>query len=80
MRLKNLKNGKAADMKEVTGEMLKGEGNKVVDWIWKVCNMAVESGVELEEWRWVVIVPLYKVKGEGTECKNYRGISLLSVV
>ena len=25
-------------------------------------------------------VPLYKVKGERTECKNYRGISLLSVV
>ena len=27
-----------------------------------------------------MIVPLYKVKGERTECKNYRGISLLSVV
>ena len=27
-----------------------------------------------------MIVPLYKGKGEGTECKNYRGISLLSVV
>ena len=27
-----------------------------------------------------MIVPLYKCKGEGTECKNYRGITLLSVV
>ena len=25
-------------------------------------------------------VPLYKGKGERTECRNYRGISLLSVV
>ena len=27
-----------------------------------------------------MIVPLFKGKGEVTECKNYRGISLLSVV
>ena len=27
-----------------------------------------------------MIVPLYKGKGERTECKNYRGIYLLSVV
>ena len=27
-----------------------------------------------------MIVPLYKIKGERFECKNYRGISLLSVV
>ena len=29
--------------------------------------------------RSVVIVPLYKGKGERTECKNYRGISLYVV-
>ena len=28
----------------------------------------------------VVAVPLNKSKGESTECNNYRGISLLSVV
>ena len=27
-----------------------------------------------------MIVPLYKGKGKRTECKNYRGISFLSVV
>ena len=42
--------------------------------------MAFESGIVLEIWRSAVIVPLYKGKGERTECKNYRGISLLSVV
>ena len=31
-----------------------------------------------EDWRSAVIVPLYKGKRERTECKNYRGISLLS--
>ena len=42
--------------------------------------MAFESGVVLEDWRSTVIVPLYKGKGEKLECKNCRGISLLSVV
>ena len=41
--------------------------------------MAFESGVVPEDWRSAVIVPLYKSKGNMTECKNYRGISLLSV-
>ena len=42
--------------------------------------MPFESDVLPDEWRSVVIVPLYKGKGERTECKNYKGISLLSVV
>ena len=29
-----------------------------------------------EDWRSAVIVPLYKGKGERTECSNFRGISL----
>ena len=37
--------------------------------------MAFERGVVAEDWRSAVIVPLYKVKGERAECKNYRGIS-----
>ena len=32
-RVKQLKNGKAADKDEVTGEIVKGGGEVVVDWI-----------------------------------------------
>ena len=42
--------------------------------------MAFESGIMPENWRSAVIVRLYKGKGERTECKNYRGTNLLSVV
>ena len=66
-----LKNGKVAFKDEVTGEMIKGGGNWVVDWIWRLCNMAFESVVVPEDWRSAVIVPLYKGKGERTECSNY---------
>ena len=48
----------------------------MVDWMWRLCNMAFESGVVPGDWRSAVIVPLCKGKGERTECKNYRGISL----
>ena len=41
--------------------------------------MAFENGGGSEDWR-SVIVPLYKGKGERTECKNYRGIILFNVV
>ena len=75
-----LKNGNAAGKDEVTEEMINGGGNRVVDWIWRMCNMAFESGVMLEDWRSAVIIPLYNGKGERKECGNYRGISLLSVV
>ena len=45
VRVGKLKNGKAAGKDEVTGEMIKGGGDRVVDWIWRLSNMAFESGV-----------------------------------
>ena len=65
---------------EVKGEMIKGEDDSVVDWIWRLCNMVFESGGVPKDWRSAVIVPLYKGKGERTECRNYKGISLLSMI
>ena len=52
----------------------------LLDWIWRICNITFKNGIVPEGWRSAVIVPLYKGKGERTECKNYRGISLLSLV
>ena len=43
--------------------------------------MAFESGVGPEEdWRSAVIVLLYEGKGERIKCRDYRGISFLSLV
>ena len=65
-----LKNRKVAGKDEIMGEMIKGEGNRVVDWIWMLCNTSLESGVVSEDWRSAVIVSLYKGKGERTDCNN----------
>ena len=74
VRVGKLKNGKAEDKDEIIGEIIRGEGDRAVDWIWRVCNMAFESGDVPEGRRSAVIVPFYKGKGERTECRNYRGI------
>ena len=50
-KVKKLKNGKD----EVTEEMVKGGGEVVVDWIWKLCNMAFESNVVPEDLKSAVI-------------------------
>ena len=50
VRVDELKNGKAAGIDKITGEMIKVGGDRVVDWIWRQCNMAFESGVVPEDW------------------------------
>ena len=52
----------------------------MIDWASKFCNMAFEKGAVPEEWKTAVTVSIYRGTGERTEYKNYRGISLVSVV
>ena len=78
--MRKLNSGKVTGKAEVTGEIIKRGDDRVVDEIWRLCNMAFESGVVPEDWRSALIIPLYKGKGERTECNNYRRISLLIVV
>ena len=59
MKVGKLKNGKAAGKDEIKRDVMKGGGDRVVDWIWRLCNMTFESVVP-EDWRSAVIVPLYK--------------------
>ena len=44
--------------------MIKVGGERVVDWIWKLCNMIFENVVVPEHWIYAVIIPLYKSKGK----------------
>ena len=80
VRVGKLKNGKAAGKDEVTEEMIKGGGSMVLDWILKLFNMTLESGVVPENWGSAVIVPMDKGKRERTKCSNYICVSLLSLV
>src|SRR5678816_967964 len=61
-------------------DRIKSGGEIVIDWIWKLCSKAFMEGIVPRDWRRAVIVPLHMGKGDKGNCRNYRGISLLSVV
>ena len=42
VRNRKLKNGKTADMGEAPGKVEKGQGDREVDWIWRLYSMAFE--------------------------------------
>ena len=44
-------------------ERVKGRCDMVVNWIWRLCSMAFESGAMPDDLSSAVIVPLYKGKG-----------------
>ena len=50
-RVDKFKNGKVAGKDEITVEMIKGGGDRMVDLIWRLCNMTFESDVVPEDWR-----------------------------
>ena len=78
LRMRKHKNGNNVGKDEVTGEMIKGGDDMVLNWIWRLCNKVFQRGVVFEDWRYAVIVPLYTGKGEKSKRRNYGGISLLN--
>ena len=44
----------------------------------KLCNRTMESERMPEEWRYSVLIPIFKNKGDVQSCSNYRGIKLIS--
>ena len=46
-------------------------------WILDLRNGIVKEGSIPEDWKWCVVLPIYKGKGDPMECGSYRGIKLL---
>ena len=78
--LNEMKGGKAPGMNGVRVEMLKKEGVTVLEWLVRVFNICFMLSIVPVDWVIACMVPLYKGKGDVHECRNFRGISLLSVV
>ena len=74
-----LKGGKAPGLCGITAEMIKASGGWGVQWLTRIIQAIWTSGEIPPDWRKGIILPFYKGKGSRKECKNYRGITLLSV-
>ena len=76
--MRNMKGGKAVGPDGIPVEVWKLLGEKATVWLQSLFNRMLAGERMPREWRESWVVPLYKGKGDAQECKNYRGIKLLS--
>ena len=76
---KQLKVGKPPGTDGIPTEVCQHGEEAVLDKLQDLFTNCWEKGTLLQDHRDAVIVPLYKNKGEKSDCSNYRGITLLSI-
>ena len=74
-----MKGGKAAGIDGIVVEMLKNGGISIINWLLRIFNKCMESGVVPDDWKVGCIVPVYKGKGDRRDWTNYKVISILSI-
>jgi hypothetical protein len=72
-----LKSYKSLRTDQILAELIEAEGETLCSQIQKlICS--IWNNEELpQQWKEYVIIPIH-MKGDSTDCNNYRGISLLS--
>ena len=75
--IKSLKSRKSAGEDKLLNEYFSEASDILAGYITDIFNKVLDSGVFPEAWTKGIIVPIHK-KGDKNDCKNYRGITLLS--
>uniref|UniRef100_A0A183GWI8 Reverse transcriptase domain-containing protein n=1 Tax=Heligmosomoides polygyrus TaxID=6339 RepID=A0A183GWI8_HELPZ len=73
-----MKLGKAAGPDGVPVEAWKVLGDLGVNWLTQFLNRITKKGKMPDDWRKSTIVPIFKQKGDASECSSFRGIKLIS--
>ena len=76
--LKGMKSGKAVGSDDIPAEVWRCLGWFGVVTLCKLFNSIMITETIPSAWRDSVLVPIFKEKGDIQECKNYRGIKLLT--
>jgi hypothetical protein len=79
LAIHQLKRGKAAGEDEITAEALKAGGDPLLQQLHSLLRLIWVTEEIPNTWKRAIVVPIFK-KGDSQECKNYRGISLLSIL
>ncbi|ROI46634.1 putative RNA-directed DNA polymerase from transposon X-element [Anabarilius grahami] len=77
LAMKKMKNCKAAGLDDIPVEVWKLLGRQGTDILAVLFNKIVDTGEVPSAWSTSVTVPIWKNKGDVTECSNYRPICLL---
>lgn len=75
-----LPSGKSPGMDGIPAEVIKSGKAGLLEPLHKLLIQCWEEGAVPQDMRNANIVTLYKNKGDRSDCNNYRGISLLSIV
>ena len=73
-----MKGRKSPGVDGITSEMKCGS-YCLFEWLRRACNVCILEEKVPNDWMRTVIVLIYKGKGDRRKCKNYRGVSLLSI-
>jgi hypothetical protein len=76
--LKRMKGGIAMGPDGIPIEVWRYLGARAIVWLTKLFNLIFWSNKIPEEWRRIILVPIFKNKGDVQSCTNYRGIKLMS--
>ena len=77
--VRNLRNGKAPGIEQITSEAIKTGGNFLLQRIHSLLQTIWRTERIPSVWKKVVVISLHK-KSDISECMNYCGISLLCIV
>ena len=75
-----LLSGKSPDKDCISGEVIKAGKSSLLEPSYNLLLKCWKEGEVSQDMRDANIITLYKNKGDRSDCNNYRGISLLSIV
>ena len=77
--IRKIKAGKASCICSIQPEYIHHAGGEAMRYLTNLFCTIWETETVPEEWHQSIIIPLYKGKGSRSDCRSYRGITLLSV-
>jgi len=74
--ISKIKEGKAAGLDDLPGEIWKYGGEEMIEWTWTFCNKVWKGNGWPERWKEGGVVPVAKKKGSD-RVEDYRGVTLM---
>ena len=75
--MKKIKLEKSSGLLEVSMKIINANGKVGIDVMMKLCQSVLDGKGMPKDWKTSMMVPIYKGKGDVTNCCAYRGVKLM---